>query len=88
MLTQLGAMLPNLSANVRQTRQTQFRGTFGLAAERSDPFNIFDTRLNASQNLLSMSLLQRWRASRETLHVTEFESDIRRFDTMATVALA
>jgi len=85
--TQLGAMLPNLSSNVRQTRQTQFRGTFGLPPVRSDPFSIFDVRLNASQNLFSMSLLQRWRASRETLHATEFESDIRRFDTMASVAL-
>ena len=57
--TQLGAMLPNLSSNVRQTRQTQFRGTFGLPPVRSDPFSIFDVRLNASQNLFSMSLLQR-----------------------------
>jgi outer membrane protein TolC len=85
--TQLGAMLPNLSSNVRQSRQTVFRGTFGLSPVRSDPFSIFDARLNATQNLLSMSLIQRWRASRETLHVTEFESDIRKFDTMASVAL-
>jgi outer membrane protein len=85
--TQLGAMLPNLSSNVRQTRQTQFRGIFGLAPVRSDPFSIFDVRLNASQNLFSVSLIQRWRASRETLHATEFESDVRKFDTMASVAL-
>ncbi|TKB76741.1 MAG: TolC family protein, partial [Nitrospira sp.] len=85
--TQLGAMLPNLSSSVQQTRQTQFLGTFGLAPVRTDPFSIFDTRLNASQNLLSVSLIQRWRASRETLHVVEFESDIRKFDTMAGVAL-
>jgi outer membrane protein TolC len=86
-LTQLGAMLPNFSSNVRQTRQTQFLGTFGLAPVRTDPFSIFDARVNASQNLLSMSLIQRWRASRETLHVVEFESDARKCDTMATVAL-
>ena len=85
--TQLGAMLPNLSMNVRQTQQTQFLGTFGLSAVRTDPFNIFDTRVNASQNLLSVSLIQRWRASRERLHVVEFEADIRKFDTMASVAL-
>jgi outer membrane protein len=85
--TQFGALLPNLSSNVRQTRQTQFLGTFGLSPVRTDPFSIFDARLNASQNLLSLSLIQRWRASRETLHVTQFESDIRKFDTMATVAL-
>ena len=85
--TQLGAMLPNLSSTVRQSQLTVFRGTFGLSSVRSDPFSIFDTRLSASQNLLSVSLIQRWRASRETLHVTEFESDIRKFDTIASVAL-
>ncbi|UVT17021.1 MAG: TolC family protein [Nitrospira sp.] len=86
--TQLGAMLPNLSANVRQTRQTQFLGTIGLSPVRTDPFSIFDTRISATQNLFSLSLIQRWRASRETLHVTELESEVRKFDTMASVALA
>lgn len=85
--TQLGAMLPNVSANVRQTRQTQFRGTFGLDPVRSDPFSIFDTRISATQNLLSASLIQRWRASREALHTAEFEADARTFDTMASAAL-
>jgi outer membrane protein TolC len=87
-LTQLGALLPNLSTNVRQTNQTIFQGTFGLSPVRTDPFSIFDARVTGTQNLLSMSLIQRWRASRETLHVTEFESDIRKFDTMASVALS
>jgi outer membrane protein TolC len=86
--TQLGAMLPNFSSTVRQTRQTQFRGTFGLDPVRSDPFSIFDARLNATQNLLSVSLIQRWRASREMLQVSEAESESRKFDTMAGVALA
>lgn len=86
--TQLGSLLPNLAGNVRQTRQTQFLGTFGLAPQRTDPFSIFDGRVNASQNLFSLSLIQRWRASRESLHVTEFESDSRKFDVMASTALA
>ena len=84
---QLGAMLPNLSSNVRQSNQTVFRGTFGLSPTRSDPFSIFDARINATQNILSISLIQRWRASRESLHVVEFEADTRKFDTMASVAL-
>jgi len=84
---QLGTMLPNLSSTVRQTRQTQFRGTFGLDPVRSDPFSIFDVRVSASQNLLSVSLIQRWRASREMLHVSESEAESRKFDTMASVAL-
>lgn len=86
--TQLGSLLPNLAGTVRQTRQNQFLGTFGLAPHRTDPFSIFDGRVNASQNLFSLSLIQRWRASRESLHVTEFESDSRKFDVMAGVALA
>ena len=85
--TQLGAMLPNLSATARQTRQTQFRGTFGLDPVRSDPFSIFDARVSASQNLFSVSLIQRWRASSEMPHVSEAESESRKFDTMASVAL-
>jgi outer membrane protein TolC len=55
--TQLGAMLPNLSSTVRQTRQTQFLGTFGLSPTATDPFSIFDARVNASQNLVSLSLI-------------------------------
>jgi outer membrane protein TolC len=86
--TQLGAMLPNLSSNIRQTKQTQFLGTFGLSAVRTNPFSIFDARLNASQNVLSMSLIQRWRASRETLHATEFESDIRMANERQQIAAA
>ncbi len=84
---QLGTMLPNLSSTVRQSRQTVFRGTFGLEPVRSDPFSIFDARVSATQNLLSVSLIQRWRASREMLHVSESESESRKFDTMASVAL-
>jgi outer membrane protein TolC len=85
--TQLGAMLPNLSSSVRQTRQTLFLGTFGLSPVRTDPFSIFDARVSASQNLVSVSLIQRWRASREMLKVSESESESRKFDTMASVAL-
>jgi len=85
--TQLGALLPNLSSSVRQTRQTQFLGSYGLPPVRTDPFSIFDARVSASQNLVSVSLIQRWRASRELLQVSESESESRKFDTMASVAL-
>jgi len=86
--TQLGAMLPNFSANVRQTRQTQFLGTIGLSPVRTDPFSIFDARISATQNLFSLSMIQRWRASRESLQMTEQEAEARKLDTMASVALA
>lgn len=86
--TQLGALLPNLSANARQSQQTQFLGTFGLAPVRTEPFTIFDARVSASQNLFSLSLIQRWRASREALRVAEFDAQSSRFDTMASTGLA
>lgn len=85
--TQLGALLPNLSSTVRQTGQTQFLGTFGLSPVRTDPFSIFDARVNASQNVFSVSLIQRWRASRQTLHTVELEAESQKFDAMASVAL-
>ncbi len=86
--TQLGAMLPNLSADVRQNRRTQFLGTIGLSPVRTDPFSIFDARISASQNLFSLSLIQRWRASRHSLQMTEQEAEAKKSDTMASVALA
>lgn len=86
--TQLGALLPNLSSNVKQSRQTMFLGTLGLAPVRTDPFSIFDVRVNGSQNVVSVSLIQRWRASRENLHIAEFESEAKKYDTIASVALA
>lgn len=86
--TQLGAMLPNFSADVRQSRRTQFLGTIGLSPVRTDPFSIFDTRISATQNLFSLSLIQRWRASRQSLQMTEQEAEAKRLDTMASVALA
>lgn len=86
--TQLGAMLPNLSADVRQSRRTQFLGTIGLSPVRTDPFSIFDARISATQNLFSLSLIQRWRASRQSLQMTEQEAEAKKLDTMATVALA
>ncbi|MBS0159887.1 MAG: TolC family protein [Nitrospira sp.] len=85
--TQLGALLPNLSTNVRQTRQNIFLGTIGLAPVRTDPFSIFDARVNVSQSLFSLSLIQRWRASREALKVAELESETTKFDTMSAVGL-
>ncbi len=85
--TQFGALLPNIGANVRESRQTQFLGTIGLAPVRTDPFSIFDARVNASQNLFSLSLIQKWRSSRASLQVAEHEAAIRKFDTMASAAL-
>ena len=59
-LTQLGGLLPNLSSTVRQSEQTIFLGTLGLAPVRTAPFSIFDARATASQSIFSLNLIQRW----------------------------
>ena len=85
--TQLGALLPNLSSQGKFNNQTFFFGTIGGAPVRSDPFNIVDGRGMLSQSLFSLSLIDRWRASRSAFQVAELESAATQNDTMATVAL-
>ena len=43
-MTQLGALLPNLSSSARYNNQTFYRGTIGGSPTRSDPFDIADAR--------------------------------------------
>jgi outer membrane protein len=83
----LGPQVRRSSTTVRQTNQTFFLGTVGLAPVRTDPFSIFDARANVSQSIFSLSLIQRWRASREGLKVAELESETTKFDTMSAVGL-
>ena len=85
--TQLGALLPNLASSAKYNNQTFFQGTIGGAPVRSQPFDIADARSTLSQSLFSWSLIERWRASRAALAVSEGESDTTKNDTMATVAL-
>lgn len=86
-LTQLGALLPHLSGSSRYTNQTFFLGTIGGAPVRTEPFSIADARGTLSQSLFSWSLIERWRASRAALAVSEGEADKTKNDTVATVAL-
>ena len=85
--TQLGALLPNLASSAKYNNQTFFLGTIGGAPVRTQPFDIADARGTLSQSLFSWSLIERWRASRAALAVSEGESDTTKNDTMATVAL-
>jgi outer membrane protein len=85
--TQLGALLPNLAGSSKFTNQTFFLGTIGGAPVRTQPFDISDTRGTLSQSLFSWSLIERWRASRAALAVSEGEADTTKNDTMASVAL-
>jgi outer membrane protein len=85
--TQLGALLPNVAGSSKFTNQTFFLGTIGGAPTRTQPFDIADVRGTVSQSLFSWSLIQRWRASRAALAVSEGEAETTKNDTMATVAL-
>ena len=58
--TNRGALLPNISATVSGTRHTFFGGTFGTAGDVvRGPFSLFDNRGILTQNLFSLSLIQR-----------------------------
>ena len=85
--TQLGALLPNLAGSSKFTNQTFFLGTIGGAPIRTQPFDIADARATLSQSLFSWSLIERWRASRAALAVSEGEAETTKNDTVATVAL-
>ena len=84
---QLGALLPNLGSTAKYNNQTFFLGTIGGAPVRTQPFDITDARGSLSQSLFSWSLIERWRASRAALAVSEGEAETTKNDTMATVAL-
>jgi len=86
-ITQFGALLPNLAGSAKFNNQTFFLGTIGGSPVRTAPFDIADTRGTLSQSLFSWSLIERWRASRAALAVSEGESATTKNDTMATVAL-
>ena len=87
--TQLGAMLPNLSAQVSGARRRFFLGAFGgLGAGVSPPIDFYESRLAVTQNLFSLSLIQRWRAARTNIEVAGLDSETQKMDTMALVALA
>lgn len=85
--TQLGALLPNVASTGKFNNQTFFLGTIGGAPVRTQPFDIVDGRGSFSQSLFSLSLIDRWRASRAAFQVAELESATTDNDTVATVAL-
>ena len=85
---QRGALLPNLSARVSGGRRRFFLGSFGGAASVSRPLDFYDSRIALTQNIFSMSLIQKWRAARTNIEVAGLDSETQKMDTMAMVALA
>ena len=85
--TQLGALLPNIAATGKYNTQTFFLGSIGGRPIRTDPFDIVDGRASFSQSIFSVSLIERWRASRSALQVAELDAAATENDTVARVAL-
>ena len=86
--TQRGALLPNLSARVSGARRRFFLGAFAGRSAVSPPINFFESRIALTQNIFSMSLIQKWRAARTNIEVASLDSKTQKMDTMAIVALA
>ncbi len=95
--TSLGALLPNVSGSVGGRNQTVNLAAFGLPANRltalgltrsvTEPFEVYDARATLVQNIFSLSLIQRWRASKAGVEVADLEAEVTKRDVMATVGL-
>ncbi len=83
----LGALLPNVASAGRYNTQTFFLGTIGGAPVRTDPFEIVDGRASFTQSIFSLSLIERWRASRSAMQAAELDASAMEQDTVAKVAL-
>ena len=87
--TQRGTLLPNLSARVSGARRRFFLGSFGGGAKVSEsPIDFYESRVALTQNIFSLSLIQKWRAARTNVEVATLDSETTKMDTMAVVGLA
>ena len=87
-VTRRGALLPNLSARISGARRRFFFGSFGGSPTVSDPIDFYEGRVAFTQNIFSLSLIQKWRAARTNVEVASLDSETQKMDTMAIVALA
>jgi len=85
--TQLGALLPNLSGGLSYARRRFFTSRFGAAATVTDPIEFYDARMFLTQNVFSLSLIQKWRAAKTGVEVAGLDAEVTKRDTMATVGL-
>lgn len=85
--TQLGALLPNVSGRASAARRRFFLGSFAGGAGVSNPRDFYEARVTLTQNIFSLSLIQKWRAARTNIEVSSLNSETTKMDTMATVGL-
>ncbi len=85
--TQLGALLPNLSGSLSGARRRFFTGSFGASPIVTDPRDFYEARAALTQNVFSLSLIQKWRAAKSGVEVASLNAEVTKRDTMATVGL-
>lgn len=85
--TQLGQLLPNLSGNLGYSRRRIFQGSFGGRATVIGPEDFYEARAFLTQNLFSLSLIQKWRAAKAGVDVAGLDAEVTKRDTMATTGL-
>jgi len=85
--TQLGELLPNLSGTVSGARRRFFTGSFGANATVVGPRDFYEARAYLTQNVFSLSLIQKWRAAKAGVDVAGLDAEVTKRDTMATTGL-
>jgi outer membrane protein TolC len=85
--TQLGELLPHLSGGLSYSRRRFFTSRFGGSATVTDPRDFYDARAFLTQNVFSLSLIQKWRAATTGVEVAGLDAEVTKRDTMATVGL-
>jgi outer membrane protein TolC len=85
--TQLGELLPNLSGTMSGARRRFFTSSFGGSPTVSDPRDFYEARAFLTQNVFSLSLIQKWRAAKAGVDVAGLDAEVTKRDTMATTGL-
>ena len=85
--TQLGELLPNLSGTVSGARRRFFTGSFGGSPTVVGPKDFYEARAFLTQNIFSLSLIQKWKAAKAGVDVAGLDAEVTKRDTMATTGL-
>lgn len=85
--TRLGELLPNIFGQVSGTRSRFFIGRFGGSPTVIGPREFYEARAFLTQNVFSLSLIQRWRAAKAGVDVAGLDAEVTKRDTMATTGL-
>ena len=85
--TRLGELLPNLSGTVSGARRRFFTSQFGGSPTVTDPRDFYEARAFLTQNVFSLSLIQKWRAAKAGVDVAGLDAEVTKRDTMASTGL-